>query len=170
MTGKHFWRAIAVVVLFFTVLLASGCAHVPRYLEFREGAFSAMLCGVHNGVRFKALVEAEEIGEGDMGRTLRISYTEPVALAGITLECRADQSVVMRQGGMELYPDAARVEGLLEPLSVLMVEEEIASIKREGDRTVLSFPSDHLKLTLSETGMPLSVAADDLCFDVVSWE
>ena len=107
-------------------------------------------------------------------RTIR--YTEPQILNGTELRLlfsdagRAEGEVeLFSSDGKSYHVDAAALEGLLAPPSLLLSQHETVSIQKT-ERGYLVTHADGGTLCLTEGGTPLAYTSDTLCFDVVSWQ
>lgn len=158
------------VLLVLCALLwsATGCGSgVESYFSFREQDFRAELAGVMGEVAFRATASALRVDGGE-GRVMRVSYSEPSYLAGVTVEAFPDGSARISDGEIETESTSQAMAGLLSPVSSLFWGEEIATVQREGGQTVLGFP-DGSRLSLSEDGLPVRFYSVKMSYEVQSW-
>lgn len=153
----------------FAVLGIAGCGKaVPDYLAYQNEDFSAEVKGTVNGMQFSALISAKMMGDGS-GRLLSVSYLGFDPLDGIKIEAYPDGTASLTEDDLTIPSDRASLAGLLSPIELLLTDDEIVSVRKEGELTVVTLPNQ-INITLSEDDVPVSLSSPAVAFDVVWWE
>ena len=153
--------------MLLTVVLISmwgfGCAPARSGMDYLESGGHGEVSGQINGMDFSALVEISPGGE-----SVRVEYLSPDALCGLTLTLLGE-SCEVRLGEVCFSCDVGEVEGLLRPATAFLLYGDANSVQKEGENTVLVFPSGST-LTLSPKGEPISLVGEDVEMRVVWWQ
>jgi hypothetical protein len=72
-------------------------------------------------------------------------------------------------GEVKYTCDAREVAVFLQPVSVFLMENAPTATQRDGENTVLTFPTGE-ELTLSKNGQPLSFSGEQINLRVVWWQ
>ena len=165
MTQKYAGACISALLC----LCLIGCAAVGEdYFSYRERGFCAEVEGVMRGVAFSAIVWMERV-EG--GYQVKVCYLLPLRLKGLTLSATCDDKglpcgearLSWEEG--ESCVDAAVVEGLLMPISVFLIDGEVATVRYEGKCCDLTL-DDGTTLMLGEDGAPRRLQGEKIAMDV----
>jgi hypothetical protein len=119
--------------------------------------------GEMSGVAFCALVEI-----GKNGEFARVEYRSPDSLCGLILRAEGSRCEVSL-GEMGFACDTSEVVGFLRPVTAFLIEENASSVQKEGENTVLQFPTGG-KLVLSQKGDPITLSREDIQMQVVWWQ
>ena len=144
-------------------LLAIGCAPARSNASYIVTGGRGEVTGEMRGMAFCALVE---IGEG--GAWARVEYLAPEALKGMALTVEGEICKVVL-GELNYTCAATEVEGFLQPVSVFLIKETAATVQKEGEDTVLTFPGGG-KLTLTPRGEPLAFEGEDVSVRITWWQ
>lgn len=164
------WRrteGISLCALMILTVLAAflcGCNTVTDYTTYQNEDFTAELSGELNGVPFVAVIAAS-----NGGREMSVAYLSSDSLAGIIVETHADGTATVTRGEISIPCDRSTVLGLLSPVSLLFDIGELQAVRKEGERTNLSFDGGG-EMILSSEFRPLRVDFGDLSYEVVWWE
>ncbi|MBQ7391973.1 MAG: hypothetical protein IJV73_04740 [Clostridia bacterium] len=153
--------------LLLTVVLMSmwgfGCAPARSGMDYLESGGHGEVSGQINGMDFSALVEISPGGE-----SVRVEYLSPDALCGLTLTKNKEECEV-HLGEVCFVCDTSEVVGFLRPVTALLPQGEANSVQKEGENTILTFPSGGV-LTLSPKGEPLAFREESIEMRVVWWQ
>ncbi len=156
---RHFLLLVVVLMSSWVV----GCAPAIGRMEYLASGGHGEVMGQMNGVTFTAVVTLAPNGE-----RVCIEYLSPDALCGLTLS--ADTKTCEVSLGEVSFPcDVCEVAGFLRPATAFMPKADANSVQREGENTVLTFPSWG-RLTISKNGEPLSLEREDIAMHVVWWQ
>ena len=144
-------------------MLCSGCAPARSEMDYLLVGGRGEATGELRGMAFCALVE---VGAG--GAWARVEYLAPVSLCGLTLEVTGEVCEVSL-GDMKYTCDAREVAAFLQPVSVFLMENAPTATQREGENTVLTFPTGEV-LTLSPKNEPLAFSGEQINLRVVWWQ
>ena len=156
---RHFLLLVVVLMSSW----AAGCAPARSGMTYASEGGHGEVRGKMNGVEFCAAVE---IGEG--GEQLRVEYLSPPSLCGLTLTARGEVCEV-KLGDVFFTCETSDVVGFLRPITAFLPTEEASTVQKEGDNTVLTFPTGGV-LILSPAGEPISLSRNDIEMHVVWWE
>ena len=152
-----------------TILLAVGVLTLPSCGERPEksgttDSFTAELRGSMNGVEVTALVKVQR--DGDICHE-EVSYLSPPSLCGVTVG-RNGGEASLTVGDLKPVSTPEMVSGLLCPAELLLTKGEYQTIRKDGGKTVVTYPGD-ICLTI-ENGRPTAVSSPSSSFEVVWWE
>jgi hypothetical protein len=156
---RHILLLLVVVVSSFAI----GCTPRQSNTGYLGRGGRGEVRGELNGVAFCALIE---VGEG--GAWGRVEYLAPASLCGLVLEVTGERCEVFL-GEVKYTCDAREVAAFLQPVSVFLMENAHTATQREGENTVLTFPTGEV-LTLSKNGQPLSFSGEQINLHVVWWQ
>ena len=156
---RHFLLWIVVLMS----LWGTGCAPARSGMDYLESGGHGEVSGQMDGMAFSAVVELSPNGE-----RVRVEYLSPDALCGLTLTLLGE-SCEVRLGEVCFSCDVGEVEGLLRPATAFLLYGDANSVQKEGENTVLVFPSGST-LTLSPKGEPISLVGEDVEMRVVWWQ
>ncbi len=156
---RHFLLLVVVLMSSWAI----GCAPARSGMEYLSSGGRGEVRGKMSGVEFSAVVEISSDGED-----LRVEYLTPASLCGLILTARNEECEV-KLGEVGFTCNVSEVAGFLRPVTAFLPQEEAATVQREGENTVLTFPTGGT-LTLSPKGEPLSVTREDIDMRVVWWE
>ncbi|MBQ9759758.1 MAG: hypothetical protein IJW16_00255 [Clostridia bacterium] len=158
----------AFFVLAFAVLvtMALGCGAItPNYFSYRDQDFSAEVRGEVNGVAFAARI-TYSVGEG--GAKRMVEYVGTGNLAGITVVALPNGSAELEREGVTVASERGMLAGLLLPIDSLLADSELASVRKDGERHLLTL-QDGACLTLDNALCPLAFQSSSLSMDVIRW-
>lgn len=153
---------LLVVGMLFSLVACNG-GSAGNYFSYRESNFHAEIQGELNGVSFTA--EIGRTGAEDAA-ALYVTYLSPEALNGLTVTQNAGGEVSVSLDG--ITPGTETVQSLIAPLQALFEGEEILTVQKNGQTTILQTAPDQV-LTLS-SHTPLSFTSPTLTFTVLWWE
>ena len=166
-----------VIYCFFATVIClariCGCQPTPpRRADCLFAPFRAEIAGEVRGVSFSAML----VGEGGEG-TVEIAYLTPDALSGVrvraplTADGSLGESAELSLGELSAQLPAEAAEGLLLPARILFshAREDAATVQRTEEGYCFTF-ADGVALSVSAEGVPLSVCAPDLSYQIVWWE
>lgn len=156
---RHFLLSVVVLLS----LLGEGCAPARSRADYLSLGGSGEVRGKMSGMEFSAVVELFPGGE-----SLRVEYLSPASLCGLVLVSDG-KSCEVTVGELSFACHADEVSGFLRPVTAFLQGESAASVQREGENTVLTFPTGEV-LTLSPSGAPISLMGEDMDLQVVWWE
>lgn len=156
---RQFLLLCVVLVSLWTV----GCAPARSGMDYLTRGGYGEVSGRMSGVAFSAVVELSENGE-----CVRVEYLSPESLCGLTLASDG-QTCRVRLGEMELVCAASEMTGFLRPATAFLLYGDANRVQKEGETTVLTFPSGST-LTLSSKGEPLLLVREDIEMRVVWWQ
>ena len=159
MKFRHFLLLIVVLMSSWTV----GCSPKRGNMDYLASGGQGEVRGEMSGVEFCALVE---IGKG--GEFVRVEYCSPDSLSGLILRAEGDRCEVSL-GEMSFACDVSDVAGFLRPATAFLIEEEATTVQKEGENTVLQFPTGG-KLVLSSKGEPIALSREDIQLQMVWWQ
>ena len=153
-------------LLWFVVgvsLLLVGCTPARSRTDYLMLGGRGEVVGRMNGMEFSAVIELEKNGE-----ELRVEYLSPSTLKGLTLTSDGENCEVYL-GDVSFSCKATEVNGFLLPVTAFLLYGDAKSVQKEGENTVLTFPSGSV-LTLSPKGEPISLSSAEIDMRVVWWE
>ena len=156
-------RHILLLLVVGVSLLCSGCAPARSEMDYLLVGGRGEATGELRGMAFCALVE---VGAG--GAWARVEYLAPEALKGMVLTLEGEVCKVAL-GDLNYTCAATEVEGFLQPVSVFLIKETAATVQKEGEDTVLTFPGGS-KLTLTPRGEPLAFEGEDISVRITWWQ
>ncbi len=156
---RHFLLLLVVVMSSFAV----GCAPARSNASYLTHGGCGEVRGKMSGMDFCALIE---VGEG--GERVRVEYLSPTSLCGLILVAEGETCAVSL-GELHYTCNTSEVAGFLRPVTAFLPDDDIQSVQRVGENTVLSFPTGGT-LTLSQKGEPLSFSCKDMAMQVVWWQ
>ena len=141
-----------------------GCKTVTDYTAYRNEDFRAEVTGDLYGVPFSAVIEAE-----NGGKELSVSYLSSDPLEGIVVALHADGTATVTREEVVIVCEKSAVSGLLSPVLLLFDTGDIGAVRKEGERTRLSFAGGG-EMLLSSDMHPMRVDHGDVLYEVVWWE
>lgn len=169
---KSFWRFWLCFSLLAGLLLG-GCARATPPDRLGTEDFRAELRGefADGGTEFVAVIEVRA-AEG--GRTVRLSYLAPEALADCELELLWQDGapvgeVELRQNGISAQLDANALRGLLRPVRALLEEGRQKSLVKEAEGWRIEYESGRVT-TFASDGTPIDAQAPEITLRVVCFE
>ncbi len=156
---RHFLLLVVVLMSSWVV----GCAPARSGMEYLTSGGRGEVTGQMNGVTFTAVVTLSPNGEH-----VCVEYLSPDALSGLTLSADT-KTCEVRLGEVSFFCDVCEVAGFLRPAIAFMPKGDANSVQREGENTVLSFPSWG-RLTLSPKGEPLSLERENIALRMIWWQ
>ena len=159
MKFRHFLLLIVVLMSSWAV----GCSPKQGNMDYLTSGGCGEVRGEMSGVEFCALVEI-----GRDGEFVRVEYRSPDSLEGLILRAEGDRCEVSL-GDMSFVCNPSDVVGFLRPATAFLIEEEAITAQKEGENTVLQFPTGG-KLVLSQKGKPIALSREDIQMQVVWWQ
>jgi hypothetical protein len=156
---RHFLLLIVVLMS----LLAFGCAPARSGMEYLSTGGGGEISGSLSGMKISAVVELSGGGE-----SVCVEYLSPESLRGLKLTAK-NGSCEVCLGDVRFTCDSDEVVGFLRPATAFLLYGDANSVQKEGENTVLTFPSGST-LTLSPKGEPLSLMGEDVDLHVVWWQ
>lgn len=163
-------RSVFVCLVLFLVICLCGCSYGSKgYFSFRERGFCAEVRGELHGEPFAAEVSVKPSGDTYL---VQVCYLSPETLESLRVTATCERGGAVRGEGCLLWEahesrlDAASLTGLLLPVTVLLTDAEVATVRYEGDTCYLTLV-DGVSLTLGEDGLPRSLRAEEISFEVV---
>lgn len=144
-------------------LLTSGCAPARSGMEYLLTGGGGEISGCLGQMEFSAVVELSGGGE-----CVYVEYLSPESLRGLTLTANGGNCEVCL-GDVRFTCNRDEVADFLRPATAFLIYADAKSVQKEGENTVLSFPSGS-KLTLSQKGEPLSLVGEDVDLHVIWWQ
>ena len=156
---RHFLLWIVVGVS----LLWAGCTPARSGTDYLVTGGRGEVVGKLNGMDFTAVIEL-----GKNGETIRVEYLTPTSLCGLVLTSDGERCEV-NLGEVVFSCESSKMIGFLQPATAFLLYGDAKSVQKEGENTVLTFPSGSV-LTLSPKGEPLALSCEDIEVRVVWWE
>ena len=156
---RHFLLFVVVLMS----LLGFGCAPVRSDMTYLQAGGCGEVSGQMSGMDFCAVVEIASGGE-----RVRVEYLSPQSLCGLILTSEGDACEVCL-GEMRFTCKTSDVVGFLRPVTSFLQEGEVDSVQKEGENTVLTFPTGQ-RLTISTKGEPLAFEGEDVSLRMVWWQ
>ena len=156
---RHFLLLVVVLLSSWTI----GCAPARSGQEYLTTGGCGEVTGEMSGVSFTAEIELMPNRE-----RVRVTYLAPETLRGLVLLSDGETCEVTL-GELSFSCKACEVAGFLRPVTVFLTQGEASSVQREGENTVLTYPTGEV-LTLSPSGEPISLAREDIKMRVVWWQ
>lgn len=156
---RHFLLWIVVGVS----LLLAGCTPARSGTDYLVTGGKGEVAGKLNGMDFTAVIEL-----GENGETVRVEYLTPTSLCGLVLTSDGERCKV-NLGEVVFSCEFSKMIGFLQPATAFLLYGDAKSVQKEGENTVLTFPSGSV-LTLSPKGEPLALSGEDIEVRVVWWE
>lgn len=156
---RHFllWIVVGVSLLWL------GCTPARSGTDYLTTGGRGEVVGKLNGMDFTAVIEL-----GENGETVRVEYLTPTSLCGLVLTSDGERCEV-NLGEVSFSCEASKTDGFLLPATAFLLYGDAKSVQKEGENTVLTFPSGSI-LTLSPKGEPLALSSEDIEVRVVWWE
>ena len=156
---RHFLLLIVVLMS----LLTFGCAPARSDRDYLTQGGRGEVFGRLGEMEFSAVVELSDGGE-----SVCVEYLSPESLRGLKLTAK-NGSCEVCLGDVRFTCDSDEVVGFLRPATAFLLYGNANSVQKEGENTVLTFPSGS-RLTLSPNGEPLSLMGEDVDLHVVWWQ
>ena len=156
---RHFLLLVVVLMS----LVAFGCAPARSKMDYLASGGYGEVSGEMNGMEFSALVEISPGGE-----SIRVEYLAPASLCGLTVT-KNKEDCKLQLGEICSVCDETEIAGFLRPVTSFLPYSDAKSVQKEGENTVLTFPSGCV-LILSPKGEPLAFKSEDMEMRVVWWQ
>ena len=143
--------------------MSIGCAPAGAGQDYLREGGRAEVEGKMDGLAFRALITLSAGGDA-----VRIEYLAPTDLCGLVILVDGEVCEVCL-GNVRFTCDEREVSGFLRPVVAFLPHGEAKSVQKEGENTVLIFPTEE-KLTLSGEGEPIAFEGDAVNVRVVWWQ